>query len=215
MSRIGNNNGRWIERGLLLAVLLMQVVILVQLRATSRRDAPAPVASPSLSSGGYPEEDQMRVPALSPGLFALPRHAAGMDSMMDPMMDPMMAGAMENVARLHSAVQFLRGWEMLNASPSLDMRDTDGDYLVTFSIPDVEPDGLGVMLDGRVLTVRAECGGTLAHPGSQRCYERRVLLPGPVGEAEDAQAQLTNGILRVRIPKGDGLRPHRDVMRLF
>lgn len=127
----------------------------------------------------------------------------------------MMAGAMEKVARLNSAVQFLRGWEMLNASPSLDMRDTDGGYLVTFSIPDVQPDGLGVMLDGRVLTVRAQCGGTPALPGSLRCYERRVLLPGPVGASGDAQAHLTNGILRVLIPKGDGLGPRHDVMRLF
>jgi len=113
-----------------------------------------------------------------------------------------------------SSVQFNLGWDRLRASPTLDMRHTESGYLVTFSIPGVHADDLGVLLDGRVLTVRAWCAAP-GYPGGGQRYERRILLPGPVGAAEEAQAQLTNGLLRVHVPKGTGSDPRRMVLRLF
>jgi HSP20 family molecular chaperone IbpA len=201
-------HNRWIERTLLLAVLAMQVAVFWQLRAVLRggraADEPAaePVAAAQSPESPEPvEPEQAELPA-GARLWLPPTPAMAMDAMM------------ENMARLHSAVHFNRGWDRLPASPTLDMRDTESGYLVTFSLPGVNTDDLGVLLEGRVLTVRAWCPAAGASGGGQR-YERRILLPGPVGAAEEAQAHLTNGLLRVHVPKGAGAESRRVIMRLF
>ncbi|HAS83533.1 MAG TPA: hypothetical protein DCS43_12915, partial [Verrucomicrobia bacterium] len=126
----------------------------------------------------------------------------------------LMAGAVEQATRMHSAIHFNRGWERLHATPSLDMRDTDAGYLVTFNLPDVDRDRLEVFLDGRVLTVHARCGGFESR-GDVRRYDRRVLLPGAVDAAANAKAELTNDVLRVLVPKGVDAGTRTVVMRLF
>ncbi len=199
---------RWLERTLLLAVLAMQLAVFWQLRLVIRaarlaeepaREVVAEVAPQGVTEPLLPEHAELPDEAAS-------RFPSAQVMAMDAMM--------ESMARLHSAVQFNRGWDRLQASPTLDMRDTESGYLVTFSIPGVNADDLGVLLDGRVLTVRAWCPAEGAGGGGHR-YERRILLPGPVGEAGEAQAHLTNGVLRVHVPKGAGLEPRRVVLRLF
>ncbi len=194
------HSGHRVDRVLLLAVLMMQVAVLVQLHRSTRQ---APSHLPSADPGQPPVA---AAPAAPPWGWHTRRLAAPMDDRVED--------AMENVARLRSAVHFHRGWERLRASPSLDMRDTGGGYVVTFSIPGVHPDDLGVLLDGRILTVQALCASP-GHPGGVYHYERRVLLPGPVGESDEAVVLLTNGVLRVHVPKGgDGVSPPL-VRRLF
>lgn len=198
---------RWLERTLLLAVLAMQVAVFWQLRAVMRAGRPAEPAGDVVAEVAAPE----------PAERLLPERAEMPDEAVPPFPSAQvmaMDAMMESMARLHSAVQFNRGWDRLQASPTLDMRDTENGYLVTFSIPGVNADDLGVLLDGRVLTVRAWCPADGADGGGHR-YERRILLPGPVGEAGEAQAHLTNGVLRVHVPKGAGLEPRRVVLRLY
>ncbi len=201
-------HNRWIERTLLLAVLVMQVAVFWQLRAVLGvgRAADEPAAEPVVAAQS-PE---------SPDPVALAQAEMPEGSRLWLPSTPEMAidAMMENMARLHSAVHFNRGWDRLQASPTLDMRDTESGYLVTFGMPGIKADDLGVMLEGRVLTVRAWCPSAGAPGGGQR-YERRLLLPGPVGAAEEAQAHLTNGLLRVHVPKGGGVESRRVIMRLF
>lgn len=199
---------RWIERTLLLAVLAMQVAVFWQLRQMPRNGCAAePPAVNVVAEVAAPEPAERLLPdrAELPAELVPPFPSAQVMAM-----DAMM----ESMARLHSAVQFNRGWDRLQASPTLDMRDTESGYLVTFNIPGVAADDLGVLLDGRVLTVRAWCPAEGAGGGGYR-YERRILLPGPVGATGEAQAHLTNGILRVHVPRGDGLEPRRVVLRLL
>lgn len=198
---------RWLERTLLLAVLAMQVAVFWQLRVVMRDGRLGEPAGDVVAEAAAPEPTEPLLPERAEWPDeAVPRFPTAQVMAMDAMM--------ESMARLHSAVQFNRGWDRLQASPTLDMRDTESGYLVTFSIPGVDADELGVLLDGRVLTVRAWCPATGAGGGGHR-YERRILLPGPVGEAGEAQAHLTNGVLRVHVPKGAGLEPRRVVLRLF
>lgn len=191
-------------------VLAMQVVVFWQFRAGMH----AGQSGDSAQAGAIPEPQVLTSPAVpvdsqSPVESPLPPPLTP-----EAMMGAMMADAVEEVARLQSALHLNRGWEQLPASPSLDMRSTEGGYLVTFNIPDVHSEDLGVLLEGRMLTVRALCGAPGVEGGLRR-YERRVLLPGPVGAAEDAQAQLTNGILRVHVPRGLDTGARSVVMRLF
>lgn len=199
--------GPWVDRLLLLAVLATQVLILVQLRSggirhdTERHPHAADRAEPRA-------ETSFLKPVPSPQSMVAEELGAMMASA-----DAMMADAVKSAARLKSAVHFRQGWDVLGASPTMDMRDADGGYVVTFSLPGARD--VGVELEGRVLTVRAICGagGRTGHHG----YERRVLLPGPVGSADQAQASLTNGILRIHVPKGSPASLHGSPasMRLF
>jgi HSP20 family molecular chaperone IbpA len=198
-------HNRWIERALLVAVLAMQVAVFWQLRLVMHgrgRDQ---------GSGG----GGIDAPELAPSeAAAADVQRPGSGSAPISMMDAFMADAIENMARLQSAVHFNRGWDRLQASPTLDMRDTGNGYLVTCSIPGGHTEDLGVLLEGRVLTVRAWCPSTQHPQGGQR-YERRILLPGPVGSVDEAQAHLTNGLLRVHVPKGAEQESRRVIIRLF
>lgn len=216
-SEKSDKGGYWFDRGLLLAILLMQGVLFWQSRVSMRQDSatrqalatPDVSAKPALKSTPPPPvERQVGMETGGPDDDLHLRHKAMAEGMAE------IVDAVQNVAQLYSAVQFNRGWEMLPASPSLDMRGTEGEYLITFNLPEVHPEDLGVLLEGRVLTVRALCGAP-GSAGGLRRYERRVLLPGPVGDAESAQAHLTNGVLRVQVPRGSDDGRRSVVMRLF
>lgn len=187
---------RWIERGLLILVLMMQSAILWQLHVDrSNQQAVEPL-----------------VPAAdTPDHSVLQQQESTGRRLESSAVDPI-DHMVENIARLHAAMIFNDGWDRLPASPTLDMRDTENGYLVTCSIPGLRPDDLGVLLEGRVLTVRALCG---SDAGRNQIYERRILLPGPVGSAEQAEALVTNGVLRVHVPKGTEPGSTRMVLRLF
>lgn len=210
-TKIKKGRRRWFDRILLLAVLLMQIAVLAQLRISSRQ-ADVISSSPLVDS-------RADAAAKSPATANGTNSASAAANVLRPhplaeKMDILMTDAIKNVARLQSSVRFHRGWDALRVSPSLDMRHTKSGYLITLSLPGVNPDDLEVLLDGRVLTVMALCGpsdGT-----GQLCrYERRVLLPGPVGAVEEAQAHLTNGVLSVHVPRGEDYTVHRAVTRLF
>jgi len=130
-------------------------------------------------------------------------------------MDAALVSALDNMVRLRSAIHIDEGWEAILASPTMDMRDGDRDYLVSFSIPGAQTSDIQVSLDGRVLTVQALSPVQGPHFVHMQRFERRVLLPGPIGGAEDASANITNGVLTVRVPKGDGDTARRGVLRLF
>lgn len=130
-------------------------------------------------------------------------------------MDAFFADALENMKRLRSAMHIDEGWERLCASPTMDMRYNDANYLVSFSIPGALPKDIDVLLDGRVLTVQAMAPVRGPFTTRMQRFERRVLLPGPVGHSDEAHASITNGILRVHIPKGATESSRRGSMRLF
>lgn len=204
---------RWIERVLLVAVLLMQVALFWQLRVLLQVGRPANDAGQPVKTD---ESDAVsEVPLAVPvpdSVRAVPRHRPVPPQAR--ILNAMMADAFDSMTRLQSAGHFNRGWDQLPASPTLDMRDTGTGYLVTCSIPGIRADHVGVQLEGRVLTVRAWCPST-RYPEGGRRYERRLLLPGPIGAAEAAQAHLTNGILRVHVPKGVEPDEQHVVLRLF
>ena len=98
--------------------------------------------------------------------------------------------------QFESFLNFDDAWPTLLPSPTLDMRDLENHYLVVFSLPGFNTDAVQLQLDGRILTLI--CGNE-ATPGT--FYSGRVQLPGDIDQSRDAQARLTNGVLKVFIPK--------------
>ncbi len=197
--------GRRVECGLLLAILGVQVMILIQFRTGGFRTAF--VLPGDIGRGG----ENVQAPVAAPALRTPHAWVHEIAEMLEDT-DASRGGR-------HSAVHFKRGWDMMGVTPTMDMRDTGGGYQIVFSIPGATPENIGVELDGQVLTVRALCKGMAVGRFGWQRYERRVLLPGPVGGgAVQTRASLTNGILSIHLPKGTPAGPHgahTAVMRLF
>lgn len=94
------------------------------------------------------------------------------------------------------------GWERLIVMPAFDVRDRGTAYHVRFSLPDGNTQGTELTLEGRVLTIGVAAPTQTRHGAVAVRYNRRILLPGPVAEASDTRAFLTNGLLYVVVPKG-------------
>ena len=109
-------------------------------------------------------------------------------------------------------------WESISHSAALDMRELKDHYLVCFSLPKVTPKELHVRLRGQVLEVTAfttgesgaiyEVGGgdgrnlrVERHIGGMQGLRRRIQIPGPVLEDPPPTAFVTNGVLRITLPK--------------
>ena len=186
-----------VERVLLSAILGMQLLIAWGLFQRKPQEIESlgerPVVA-DVSETSVPEVMAYPVPPLQPVSF--PRRDLFYE------MDALMSDAFQNMARLRSAMHIDEGWDVLSASPTMDMRDGDSGYLVSFSIPGARSSDIEVSLDGRVLTVEALTPVRGLHYTRMQRFERRVLLPGPVGGADYAHASITNGILRVHVPKG-------------
>ena len=185
----------WIDRLLLALVLLLQVLILL-------RTGRVPVADGVQSAIGEPTDvesmgahEAMR-PMSAPISPVVPPPAGPFDAMVDRM-NWMMAGAMrdwDSMSRMMSRADL---WPQLDPTPTLDMREDERAYTVVLTLPGVGRDDIRVTLDNRLLTVSIP----RAVPGGGR-RSQVIRLPGPVGEAGAATAVLTNGVLRVSIPKG-------------
>jgi len=196
MQRDMNRGGRWgwLDRLLLALVLVLQVVILLRGggRASSSDGAPqAALAAESPTAAVMPAP-----PVARPTTVLRAPRADGFDQMVDRM-NSMMAGAMRDWDTMSRMMSRTDRWPHLDPIPTLDMREDEGAYTVVFSLPGVALDGIRVILDNRLLTVSIP----RTVPGGGR-HRQVIRLPGPVGDAGAATATLTNGVLRVSVPKG-------------
>ncbi len=98
--------------------------------------------------------------------------------------------------------------------PPIDLLETPEDYLILADLPGVDPAAIDLSLDGSVLHLRGErhlpaiAGEPVASgPRERRSgpFRREVVLPGHA-DAGGVQAEMTDGILRIRIPKAGGSR---------
>ena len=100
--------------------------------------------------------------------------------------------------------------------PAVDVWETETELVLSFDLPGVSEDEIAVELDDNVLTVSGERERTDEH-SSERFYrfERRygqfsrsVSLPAGVNE-DDIQANYTDGVLEIRVPKPEEPKPRR------
>ena len=100
--------------------------------------------------------------------------------------------------------------------PAVDVEETDDALVLSFDLPGIEEEKISVELDENVLTVSGERERASENSGNRFYrYERRfghfsrsVTLPTGVNE-EGIQANYTNGVLDVRVPKPEDPKPKR------
>ena len=99
-------------------------------------------------------------------------------------------------------------------APAIDLFQTADDVVVKASLPGVDAKDLNISVTGDVLTLRGEVReeketeGAQYHVKERRygSFTRSIALPAAV-VADKADAQFENGILTLRLPKAEEVKP--------
>jgi HSP20 family protein len=137
------------------------------------------------------------------------REMATMRNLMDRVFNENLSGA---------PVQWQRGSEGM--SLALDVAEEDDTYVVKASVPGVKPEEIDVTLTDNVLTIRGEMKADEEikeesyHVRERRwgSFMRSVTLPAPVDQ-EKIDAHYENGVLTLRLPKSEAVKPRRIAVR--
>lgn len=99
---------------------------------------------------------------------------------------------------------------LFNAMPSIDVRDSKGQTLVTVELPGMDEKDIELSLSRNSLTIRGEKideskhdeGGWVTNERRYGRFERFVPLPANV-DASAARARIRKGVLTVELPHTD------------
>jgi len=100
--------------------------------------------------------------------------------------------------------------------PALDLSETADGYLVEAALPGVKPEDVEITVENNVLTIKGETRQEVDdkqrnfHRVERRfgSFQRTIGLPTTV-KADAIQASLTNGVLRLEIPKAEEVKPRK------
>jgi HSP20 family protein len=101
-------------------------------------------------------------------------------------------------------------------SPALDVHETTDEIVVTASLPGLKAEDVEITMTGQTLTVRGEFKADETVDRDQYLYRERrygtfnrtLQLPVRV-EGDRAEATFTDGILTLRIPKAEEVKPRQ------
>lgn len=108
----------------------------------------------------------------------------------------------------------MSGTEGVN--PALDVHETADDLVVTAALPGVKPEDVEITMTGQNLSLRGQFKADESVERDQYLYRERrygafhrtLQLPVRV-EGERAEASFADGILTLRIPKADEVKPRQ------
>lgn len=101
-------------------------------------------------------------------------------------------------------------------NPEIDVHETEDDIVVSAALPGMKADDLEVTVTGQNLTLRGELkadeqidrGQYLYRERRFGAFHRSLRLPVRV-EGDKAEANFTDGILTLRIPKAEEVKPRQ------
>ena len=111
------------------------------------------------------------------------------------------------------------GWDWsqpLRGALPLDVVEKDEEFLVSASIPGINPDELEITYAGNTLTIKGESKGEEEkeqgryHLRERHCgsFARSITLPTSVN-AERIEASYEAGVLKLRLPKSEEVKQKR------
>ncbi len=101
--------------------------------------------------------------------------------------------------------------------PAMDVSETDHEYLVKAELPGVKKDDLEVSIQDGVLTVNAETkyengqkenGRTIRQERRYGKYVRSMRLGSEI-DKEKVEAEYKDGVLSLRLPKAEAVKPKK------
>lgn len=104
---------------------------------------------------------------------------------------------------------------------ALDVAETENDFLVTASLPGINPDELEITLSDNVLTIKGEMQASEDIENAQwhlrerryGSFQRSITLPTPVN-ADTIEAGYNEGVLTLNIPKVEEVKPKRIAVKV-
>ena len=101
-------------------------------------------------------------------------------------------------------------------SMALDVAEKDDNYIVTATIPGINPDDIEIVLEDDVLTLKGEIHSdeetedVKYHVRERRygAFSRSLRFPVTVN-GDAVEASYNNGILSLNIPKAEAVKPKR------
>ena len=107
--------------------------------------------------------------------------------------------------------------ERRTVSPYVDVFENEQEILVVADLPGVASDSLAINLEENELTIEGRReprkGGTpLAREYQPTDFRRSFVVPSGI-ERDQIDAHLAAGVLRLRLPKAEALRPRRIAVR--
>ena len=191
-----------IERMLLGIVVILQLAIFMSMNwKKSTNDAN--VSEVTIESSGRDieylsqENDEFKKSPFSHSLHSFPFRRQRNSLFRE--MDAMMESAFRDMDRMTALMSRDAGWDQIIMSPTMDMREVETNYVISLCLPGVESSDIEVILDDRILTVQSTRRKSTDTGKEFSQFKRRIRLPGPV--ADGGSASLTNGILKVTIPR--------------
>lgn len=93
----------------------------------------------------------------------------------------------------------------------INVRAEDDAFVLTALVPGINAEELNIQVLEDVLQVKAEYkaeenGSYLVHELPSGSFTRTLRLPAPI-DADHVEADVTNGVLRLRLPKAESARP--------
>ena len=100
--------------------------------------------------------------------------------------------------------------------PAVDIRETDEGFILTADLPGVDRKDVVITVEDGVLSFEGERGGESREQDTgyrhrERAsgkFVRRFTLPDEA-DADNISASVTNGVLEIRIPRQEKLRPRK------
>jgi HSP20 family protein len=103
-----------------------------------------------------------------------------------------------------------------SVTPAIDVHETPDEIVVTAVLPGLRPEDVDITMTGQSLTLRGEFKADESVNRDQYLYRERrygtfsrsLQLPVRV-EGDQAEATFTDGILTLRIPKAEEVKPRQ------
>jgi HSP20 family protein len=117
---------------------------------------------------------------------------------------------------LHGQWQSATGASTPAWAPALDIAERTDAYLMTVELPGVKLDDLEITLEDGLLTIQGERQFTAESSEEQYhraerssgAFRRAITLPTHV-MADEVEASMEDGVLRILVPKADEAKPKR------
>jgi len=107
--------------------------------------------------------------------------------------------------------------QRVTVAPRVDVYENANELLLVADVPGATRESVSVQLEKGQLTIEATRQGTpegtpLAEEFRPADYARVFAIPQGI-DASKIDAQLSNGVLRLRLPKSEALKPRRIEVR--
>lgn len=116
----------------------------------------------------------------------------------------------DSFGRLQMSPDFDSLWGTTAFSPSMDVEEKDGRYVIRMDIPGADKSNISVDVSDREITVSGTVDETVEEQTRNQLrkerrsgrFSRSFTLPGPV-KADEMEAEYKNGVLVITAPKAD------------